>query len=201
MNIANHSQDNIVTPASQQLRSFIGIPVSYDLAQAIYQYYQAQLSSCYAQKALRWIKLENFHITLKFIAALDEALLPDLISKAQVLFSKEDNFTCTLKEPIWFPHPNRARLLALSVSSSGILPKLAIKADHLCQQYQVPKETKPFRPHLTLARLKKHTHTSKPLPMAFIQQLEVNEIKLFQSTVDREGSHYKVLSTFPFSGE
>ncbi|WP_163834822.1 RNA 2',3'-cyclic phosphodiesterase [Spartinivicinus ruber] len=199
MGTANQPEHTTDTTDSQPIRVFIGIPIATDLAETIFHYYQGAFSEAFISKNLRWTKLEHFHITLKFIAALDSGVVESLASHLTQLIAEQTCFSCQLKDLHWFPNKNRARLLALSVSSKGILPALALKVDQLCQQWQIPKETRPFRPHLTLARLKKTMHTKKVLPVGLTQLFEVNEVKLFQSTVDNMGSHYKALATFPLA--
>ncbi|MCX4025263.1 RNA 2',3'-cyclic phosphodiesterase [Endozoicomonas sp. SM1973] len=199
MKTANQPKLTTGKLGTQPLRAFIGIPIELSLAEAIYHYYQAALPTIFCPKNFRWTKLDNFHITLKFIAALDSALVETLAGQLGELVAEQACFNCQLKEPQWFPNKHKARLLVLSVSSGGILPALALRIDQLCQQWQIPKETKPFRPHLTLARLKQPIHGDQSLPATFIQAFDVNDIKLYQSTMDKEGSHYKALATFPLS--
>ncbi|MDE1462932.1 RNA 2',3'-cyclic phosphodiesterase [Spartinivicinus poritis] len=195
------NQPKLTTDAlgTQPLRAFIGIPIERSLAEAIYHYYQAALPSTICPNNFRWTKLDHFHITLKFIAALDSALVETLVDQLGELVAEQACFSCQVKEPHWFPNKHKIRLLALSVSSGGVLPALALRINQLCLQWQIPKEAKLFRPHLTLARLKQPIHGDKSLPAACIQSFDVNAIKLYQSTLDKTGSHYKVLATIPLS--
>lgn len=94
----------------------------------------------------------NWHVTLRFagqvdavtyerwLAALDEALLPE-------------PFTATVAGFGAFPKARRATVLWLGVRGEG-LAELAASVDEAAAQAGLGNEERPFRGHLTLARLR-----------------------------------------------
>lgn len=157
-----------------------------------------QLKKKSKSHAIRWSKPDNLHITLQFLAEVRTEHLPTLIKNVRTQIEgaiKNANFT--FGKLHLFPNPYRPRVIVLEIAPQeelAILAKL-IGQGMMASNYAV--ESRPFRAHLTLGRIK-HAHgvnlqflSECPLPEA--ENIAVNEVILFRSEPQPEGSHYTVI--------
>ena len=149
---------------------------------------------------IRWTKPENLHITLQFLAEVQSEHLPTLIQNVRSRLEKATHSTTlTFGSLHLFPNPYRPRVIVLDVVPQEELTVLSgligegIKASH----YEV--ESRPFRAHLTLGRIKqphgmnlRFLDDNQPIGL---EQINVNEVILFRSEPQPEGSQYTVVET------
>ncbi len=99
----------------------------------------------------RWSPPENFHLTLRFIGEVDEAVANDIDDMLSGL--RAASFELTLKGCGSFgskdPHS-----LWVGVAPCPPLLQLAARVDSLLQRMGIGAETRKYTPHVTLARLK-----------------------------------------------
>ena len=146
---------------------------------------------------IRWVRREQFHITLKFLGELQ----PDII--AQVKDTLEplkffQPFIIDLQHIGAFPNLAAPRVLWLSGNKgSSELARIArIVDDTLADEVGLVRDSRKFLPHLTLARLK-DTH----LPEALVRKLgevpvlswECRELSLMRSQLTPKGPIYSQL--------
>ncbi len=152
---------------------------------------------------INWSRIENLHLTTKFIGEWPAGRLEEL---------KRALETLTVGAPIeivvrglgWFPNPHLPRVFWAGVKAPPSLAELARATDAALGRLGVATETRPFSPHLTLARIK------SPVPLTALQQriatLESIEFgafvagafHLYLSELRPEGSLYTKLATYPF---
>jgi 2'-5' RNA ligase len=91
---------------------------------------------------------DSLHITLKFIGAAAAPALPDIVSAMQRALANCKAFTLQLRGAGSFQSA-----LWLGVEPNPALSGLATALNEAMAALGYARETKPFRPHLTLARL------------------------------------------------
>ena len=158
---------------------------------------------------LRVVTPDNLHITLKFIGSATKPALPDIVSAMQRALANCYAFTLQIRGAGSFQSA-----LWLGVEPNPALSALATALNEAMAALGFAPETKPFRPHLTLARL---THppaipcpTQKRLNPGFDLQtwitqhqagqwgnLPVTAVHLYRSDTLTDGVRYTVLSTVP----
>ena len=90
----------------------------------------------------------------------------------------------------------------MQITEEQALSQLAQKVENVVTSIGFLPELKPFRPHLTLGRIKFLENRNRfmaiidELPHKEYQQVEVSEFILFQSILRPEGPVYKPLQTF-----
>ncbi len=149
-------------------------------------------------RAVRWAKPENLHITLQFLAEVQTRHLSQLIDKVRA------EMTETMKSPPLtlgglhlFPSPYRPRVIVLEVAPQDNLAKLSelIGRGIKASSYEV--ETRPFRGHLTLGRIKQpqniHLNFLSECSLPTVEKIEVKEVVLFRSEPRSEGSTYTLM--------
>ncbi len=147
----------------------------------------------------RWIDVENYHITLRFIGDVDERAARDV--DALLGDIRREAFKVTLDRLDAFGG-DRPRAIVAAVRPSPPLVELQAEQERLIRRVGLPAETRKFAPHVTLARLRQAT------PMAVANYLavrgwiapltfEVDRFTLFSSRDSVGGGPYVAEAVYP----
>ncbi len=103
--------------------------------------------------SLRWSRAENLHITTQFIGEWPEERLGELVAALRGVRG-EGAIRIAVRGLGWFPNPHSPRVLWAGVEAPPALGELARATGEALAGIGVKIEDRPFRPHLTLARIK-----------------------------------------------
>ena len=151
--------------------------------------------------AASWSRVENIHLTLKFLGnvALDQ--IPAISAAATRTVAEFSPFSIGIGNTGVFPKPSRAQVLWIGVTdSSGKLSALQERLENECAAEGFPKEDRAYRPHLTIARIRR-PEGARRLADAHLQmqfkavEIELNELIVFRSELSPKGSKYTPIST------
>ena len=180
------------------MRLFCGLALAYETRRNL----ELMLQHLRPAAAIHWSPPENWHITTKFIGEQPESELPRIIDALSDLPSPGP-LEVTVAGLGWFPNPHQPRFLFAGIQAPAGLAELAHQADQRLAQVGVPQETKPYMPHLTLARIKPPhdlaalRRTIASLPLADFGRFVAAKHLLYQSKMGPGGSQYTVLAEFP----
>ncbi|MGQ9863821.1 MAG: RNA 2',3'-cyclic phosphodiesterase [Bacteroidia bacterium] len=157
-----------------------------------------QIRPAWEARDLRWVPLENWHLTLAFLGEVEEAHLPTLQQKLEDFFASQKAILLKANRLEWVPSPQKARLLWLRMESTQAYEDLIRK---LHQLLHLPL-TEPPLPHITLLRCSHATGRENLLlppvePKAFL----LTVVYLYQSMLMPKGSRYSKLYRFPLRVE
>lgn len=157
-------------------------------------------------KRPRWVRPENLHVTLKFIGeAAPEKLeaLRGALTAVRCAAAVEMSF----RGLGFFPSEKRPRVFWAGILGPESLSRLAHDIDDALAALGIPRETRPFSPHLTLARFEPPGLHEK-LRVAIAQEgarefgsCRAREFHLIESKTKPSGAEYTVLHSFPFGAE
>lgn len=173
------------------MRLFVAVPVPGELKEKA-----ASLSKELEQDAIKPVKAENMHATLRFIGEVEgkEKIEEKLRS---VQFSE---FKCTLKGAGVFPNENYVRVVWAGIESGG-------KLEELAKQVQDALKGSPgdnrFSAHLTIARVRKKISLKEFLGKHRDEELgtfTVSQFELIESVLGPEGPSYRTVAVFKASG-
>ncbi|AXV16673.1 RNA 2',3'-cyclic phosphodiesterase [Neorhizobium sp. SOG26] len=99
----------------------------------------------------RWIDVENYHITLRFIGDVDGRTADEIVDRLDRIDRPE--FPLTLSGIGSFGSKKPHSIWA-GVSPSAELNALQGEIERICQRIGLPPDPRKFTPHVTLARLK-----------------------------------------------
>jgi 2'-5' RNA ligase len=147
----------------------------------------------------RWIDVENYHITLRFIGDIDHATASDVFTMLDRVRRK--SFTVTLEGLASF---GGDRPRAIVAKAQAAHPLIELHSDHerIMQRIGMAPEPRKYTPHVTLARLK----TASPMAVAdylstrgffFSRRFEATRFVLFSSRDSVGGGPYVVEAAFP----
>ena len=153
--------------------------------------------------AASWSRVENIHLTLKFFGNVAVDRIPAISTAASRTVAEFSTFPIGLCETGVFPRPSRPQVLWIGVSDrSGQLSALQERLENEFAADGFPKEDRAYRPHLTIARIRKpegarrlaDAHLKMNYPTS---EIELNELILFRSELSPKGSRYTAISKHP----
>ena len=125
-------------------RLFTALEVPEDVAEAL-STYRGGLSGA------RWIDVENYHVTLRFLGDIDE----EVAQEAAYLLGqvRRAPFEVTIEGLDAFGG-DRPRALIAKIAPSPAIVELQAEHERLMRRAGLPSEKRKFAPHVTLARLR-----------------------------------------------
>jgi RNA 2',3'-cyclic 3'-phosphodiesterase len=161
----------------------------------------------------RWMQPESLHVTLKFIGEQPESVMEN-IKRAMATVSAGTT-QIDFRGYGFFPTSKSARVFWIGMNSGPELVALAAAIDDTMPSLGIPKEDRPFSPHITLARGRRASGSprisSKDGPSRIFQRLQEKlsalsvpefgtmtprEFFLYQSHLSPKGSKYTKLASF-----
>lgn len=187
---------------NQGVRSFIAL----ELNQAI----KSELKS--AQDELKkinldvkWVEIDNIHLTLNFLGNLDLENLDKAKTALKNTSSLFKPFEITLSELGVFPKIDFPKVIWVGINQGkNELIKISSLLKEELKKFDFTLEDREFVPHLTLGRvrspknkneLKNYLISSRP---DFTSKQEIKEVTLFKSELKPRGPVYTVLASFSF---
>jgi 2'-5' RNA ligase len=156
-----------------------------------------------ARKAMvgpRWAGRDQWHVTLQFLGPV--ATLAPVVHSLGLAVAGVDPFRFGLGGSGAFPNPRRARVVWLGAQEgAGPMASLAAAVTDALAPFGYEAEARPFRSHLTVARLRDPGDVTPAL--AALREgpvgdaWTVEEIVLYQSRLSPSGSQYSVLARLP----
>jgi 2'-5' RNA ligase len=149
-----------------------------------------------------WTPTSKMHVTVKFLGDIPRDAVERLTRAIEPL-------TLDKKAPRpggfvldAFPSPEACRVVvAILQDPHGELAKLAERLDKIGSKIGVATEARPFRPHVTLARVKVPYDVRRwlrPELAPGTDTCKVAGLTLFESKLGDQGSTYTPLATFEF---
>jgi 2'-5' RNA ligase len=150
-----------------------------------------------------WTPVGKMHVTLKFAAALPLAAVAPLGKALGAMVEGHDApAACSLRLE-GFPSKEKAEIVVAELADeSGHLAKLAARVEKLVAKYKVPAETRAYRPHVTLARLRLEYDGRRWLRSELAEvagDCRAGGLTLYRSIPGSEGSTYVPLARFLYS--
>lgn len=151
---------------------------------------------------LRWTRPEGWHLTTAFMADVDPGLLDRLEIALGEVAARTASFRLGLTGGVAFPHPIKARVLAMAVGAGGDqLAELSARCRAAAARSAAAPDNTKFVGHLTLARHNRGFQATKWLGVldSFPEWTwQVSELCLIQS---RLGRGYEVLERFALTDQ
>jgi 2'-5' RNA ligase len=153
---------------------------------------------------IAWSPLDNLHVTTKFIGEYAPDRL-DALTTALAAAGKPGELTIRIRGIGWFPNPHNPRVLFAGIQAPDALKGLARDTDAACETLGVPRETKEFHPHLTLARIRTPENlfdlkkAIADLPDTDFGAFTSTQFHLYESKQSAAGSVYTKLASYPLS--
>jgi 2'-5' RNA ligase len=129
------------------MRIFVGIGLSEQVRAKVTRFIEG--ISGFTPEA-RWAQPESLHITLKFIGEQKPEQVVSITERLRHV--RVDPFEIRLAGWGFFPTPNAPRVFWIGIHADAPLADLAAQVDAAVAELGIPREDRPYSPHLTLAR-------------------------------------------------
>lgn len=164
------------------------------------------LRRAYHDIRVGWERKEKLHLTMKFLGDTTDSDLEGLKKAMNIAAETSSSFRIAVGGTGVFPDPRSARILWLGVNDlSGGLAQLNANIEQESASTGFARETRNFKPHLTIGRLREparsHELVRTHLETQFEPvELEVRFITIYESRLQPTGSIYSVNSTYDLKG-
>jgi 2'-5' RNA ligase len=157
---------------------------------------------------LRWVRPEGIHLTLKFFGDISESMVVNISAVAGQAAAAVGPFELAIGGTGVFPDPSRPRVVWLGMNGEvARLVTFQQGLERALGEIGFPPEERPFRPHLTLGRIKSPkglTGLAEALEkekMVTVGSFTAFGLSLFQSDLTPRGAVYTRLAGYPFAGQ
>jgi 2'-5' RNA ligase len=187
---------------SELARTFFALPVPVEPRAELVAAQRRMKRADMGRLPLRWTREDQLHITLKFLGNVARDRLAGLAEVAAVLAARSCPLELHAEAVAAFGRPNRARALVVSIAHNAELDALAKALDDAAFELGVPRDERAFRPHVTLARIKRPGNARAFLEDAKLVPLSIrfNELVFYESVLSPDGGVYTVLRSFTLGG-
>ena len=183
-----------------ELRAFVALT----LPAALRDYLGAVTADLEAQTttgAVRWVTPERMHLTLRFLGDTAVSQLPALSNVLDQLAAQQPAFSLQLTQLGAFPNQRRPRVIWVGLGgATAVLAQFRQRLDEALLPLGWPLEEKPFKPHLTLGRVKDGRVGAQIPWQARVGQLAVpaTAVHLLESELRPDGPRYTTRHTSSF---
>ena len=179
----------------------LAIPVVEKLG--LYQQELQQLLADYDDVRVKWTAPENIHLTIKFLGDTEDALVPMLRETLDELATPLFPFEVEAKGTGFFPNPSKPRIIwsGFDEQSTEVLSLLQQAVERDLAELGFAEESRRFRPHVTLGRVKSRakpdfTGLSDRIDGGSFGQSYIKDFILYESDLTQRGPRYTVIERF-----
>jgi len=182
--------------AGATVRSFVAAPLPEALRAELFSVAQSLAG---ALPAVKWSrKVENLHVTIKFLGPVAETRIDELAAALSRAVGDLPRFGIALRGLGAFPALQKAQVIWAGVEDrAGGLARVSAALETLSAELGVGKsEPRPFQPHVTLGRSKAGVDARAALaPFADrgfgpVAETRIDELHLYESRLGGGGSTY-----------
>lgn len=185
------------------MRCFLAIELPHEVIHRLSQL-STRLRCCPVRAS--WVRPEHMHLTLRFLGEIVDAQAECITNTLQNALLATRPFTLLAQAVGAFPNLRRPSIVWAGVGPlTGPLETVQAHCERAAQSAGVAPESKPFHPHITVARIKDH----RP-PVDLTQAIErertfaageftVRGVSLFRSDLTPRGPSYTRLEEFLFA--
>ena len=181
------------------MRLFVAINLPDALRQAVFDA-SAPLREA-APRGVSWVAPERLHLTVKFLDEQPESVVDPLAASLAAVTARHPPLSLELEGLGAFPNFRRPRVVWLGVRPDPKLELLHHDVELGCARLGFEVEGRPFRPHLTLGRVRVDAPKESGRSLAaaaravhFRERAAVSSLDVMRSDLAPGGSRYTVLA-------
>jgi len=156
------------------------------------------------ERDVRWVRMDGLHLTLRFLGPTEEERVSDAATAVRRAAGDVGPFEVGIDGGGAFPNPRRPRALWLAVTAGQAqLAALAAAVGRELEAAGWPRDDRPFRAHLTVARsdgVRAGADIARRLASAadgLGLRSSVDHVTLFESITGGGPARYEPIETVP----
>lgn len=149
---------------------------------------------------VRWTKAGGFHLTLMFLGEIDEAQSGRVMTALGEVVGRHRPFALRLQGTGAFPGERNPRVLWIGVAAGPRLAELQDDLEKALESEGFAREERPFKPHLTLGRVKGRGRPLERLMAELAAHgqddfggMTVRKLALIESRLHPQGAEYRIV--------
>ncbi len=177
-------------------RLFVAVRLAPEVVSAL----DAALGGCYEDERIRWVKPENWHVTLQFLGNVAASKVDEVRLACAFGAGRIKPFEVTFSGLGAFPDERRARIVWIGAGPGGEqIASLATAVQLETSKRGFASDDRAFHSHLTVGRAKSPVDVSALVEKCELAPalMRVDEVALFESVLRSDGAHYDIVDTFP----
>jgi 2'-5' RNA ligase len=181
------------------IRAFVGVRLDSEVEKRIAAA-QAAVRPCIP--GVRWVEEANYHFTLKFLGAVSENRIPDIVNALTEALAPFAPFVVSARGVGVFPDIRKPRVIWVGLDSTE-LAGLARAVESALERIGFAREARSFQAHLTLGRWRDPIKPGEELRREIERRKDeafgdsfVKKVILFQSTLKPGGAVYSEVEIF-----
>ena len=192
-----------LTTSHQRWRVFCAINLPPAVREQVQQHI-ARLRAAVPEARVSWNRDDKLHLTIKFLGDITPERVGDLSLAAAQAVSAMKPFTLAAEGCGAFPPRGEPRVLWIGIEdAAGELARLYERLEEQCSIQGFTREQRPFRPHLTIARVRSPQYARRLAAnhkeLGFGRtEFSVSELLVIRSELGSEGSRYTEISRHLF---
>lgn len=183
------------------MRLFLAINLPHEVRHAIATEVAAPLQAIAPD--LTWVREPALHLTVKFLGEQPPELVPNLVDALAVVGQRNKAIEVEIGGVGAFPNFRRPRVVWIGVTPDPKLELLHHDIESACEALGMPLDGKPFRPHLTLARVKPRAANSITVrklaraadDVSHVEEVLITSVDLMQSELSSAGARHRLLAS------
>jgi 2'-5' RNA ligase len=180
-------------------RTFIGLKINLNSSLALlFSDLKRNLNS----GGFKWAEPDNLHLTLRFLGDTEDSQLISIYKELELLIPRYDQFSLNIEGLGLFGKRFAPKILWAGVRIPQNAYDLVESIEEIVCKEGFAGETRPYSPHLTLARIKSLPDPSRLADLVdqykqthFLTQ-DIGEIILYESVLKSFGAVYVPLKSF-----
>ncbi|MBF0465063.1 MAG: RNA 2',3'-cyclic phosphodiesterase [Nitrospirae bacterium] len=181
----------------KSVRAFIAVNIDEALREKIVAFVSGLTLS-----AVKWVRAENLHLTLKFLADISESETAKVVDTLNNTLPESKAFDITLNGIGAFPNERRPKVIWVGITNADGLVKLQGTIEDSLSEAGFKREERDFSPHLTIGRVKTtdglsdFSRQTQKLKDAVFGDMTVDTVYLMKSELFPAGPKYSELKSF-----
>ncbi|HEX9566256.1 MAG TPA: RNA 2',3'-cyclic phosphodiesterase [Thermoplasmata archaeon] len=157
-----------------------------------------------ASASLKVVSTDQLHLTVKFLGDTEEGLVPEIATAIQETCADVRRFPITVRGTGAFPSLTRMNVVWVGVEGAEPIGGIAADLDVSLESLGFEAERRPWKAHVTLARVKGHRDLDRVRSILETRRDEifgshrVDRIHLKKSVLTPGGAQYSVVATAVF---
>ncbi len=178
------------------IRTFLAVNLSVAVNRRVAEEVERHKANVGAGVKVAWVPPANFHLTLRFLGPVEEELIEAIAGRCRMRLAKHAPFELRARGFGVFPVADQPRVLWVGVDGGEPLAKLQRDVEGALVELGLPKEERPFHPHLTVGRVKEGAAVTWSSD-AELGMSQVHEMVVYESKTTSKGSEYTARARVP----